>query len=157
MQSICVVIPMYNEADCLPTLAARLRDVLPDLSAKHDVRFHLIFVDDGSKDETLAVLGAQSFGVPSSLIVLSRNFGKEAALTAGLDRVTGDAVIFLDADLQHPPELISGLITEWQAGHDMGCTYVNSEFLGFSGRPLDALLGNRWTELIHPDGGWFTG
>jgi polyisoprenyl-phosphate glycosyltransferase len=84
------------------------------------VDFEVVCVDDGSRDATLPALVALSHRDPRySVIELSRNFGKEAALTAGLDAAAGDAVIPMDADLQDPPELIHEMVREWQGGHDV--------------------------------------
>ncbi|MEA2740551.1 MAG: polyisoprenyl-phosphate glycosyltransferase [Acetobacteraceae bacterium] len=113
--AISVVVPAYNEVDGLDIFHRRL---LLSLSAVD--RWEVVYVNDGSTDATLAVMEAlhrtdDRVGVVS----LSRNFGKEIALTAGLDHATGDAVVVIDADLQDPPELIPELIAHWQAGFDM--------------------------------------
>lgn len=111
---IAVVMPAFNEAGCLPELHERLARMA---TAESGYRFEFLFVDDGSSDESLAVLrelGARDPRV--RYLSLSRNFGHQAALSAGLDHADGDAVIFLDADLQHPPELIPQLLREWEKG-----------------------------------------
>ena len=110
---ISVVIPVFNEANNLALLSARLSAVMADCEQS----FEVIFVNDGSQDDTLEKIRSlceQSTNFRA--LSLSRNFGKEVAITAGLDKARGDAVIIMDADLQHPPELISQFIEKWQQG-----------------------------------------
>ena len=100
---VSIVVPAYNEDDVIVEFNRRLSLVRQDLSLPSEV----IFVNDGSTDNTLVLLRALKAADPTIGIVdLSRNFGKEIALTAGLDYARGDAVVVIDADLQHPPELI---------------------------------------------------
>ena len=114
--TLSVVIPVYNEERGLAALLARLIPVLEQTSATFDV----IFVDDGSTDDTLDVLRAANASDPRiKALSFSRNFGKEIAVTAGLRAATGDATLLMDADLQHPPELIPQLLAGWRAGHDI--------------------------------------
>lgn len=120
------VIPGKNEAvnlrQLLPMLSARLSDVCGP-----DGRWEIIVVDDGSRDDTVATVQpwvqADHPDIPDGcgvrLLELSRNFGKEAALTAGMQAATGDAVVLMDADLQHPPELVPTLVEHWRSGADM--------------------------------------
>ncbi len=116
MRTISIVIPAYNEAISLPQTLARLREVL----AGQAQRIEYVLVNDGSQDDTLAVVEAFAAEHPHVLVVdLSRNFGKEAALSAGLSVATGDAVIPLDADLQDPPTLIPEMITLWLKGAEV--------------------------------------
>jgi len=113
---VSVVVPMYNEAAALPLLHDRLQRVLGSLG----MRFEIVYVDDGSTDgceSMLRQLHASSRDV--SVVRFSRNFGKEAALSAGLQHARGDAVITLDADLQHPPEMIPQMLAKWRAGADV--------------------------------------
>ncbi len=113
---LVVVIAAFNEAQALPALHARLAAVLQSLPMSSRV----LYVDDGSHDSTWAVLEALAAADASvDLLRLSRNFGKELALTAGLDRVDADAAIVLDADGQDPPELIPEFVAKWQAGFDV--------------------------------------
>lgn len=115
-QMLSVVVPAYNEAAVLPAFHARLCSVLDGL----DMTAEIIYVNDGSRDETSQVLrefAGQSGRV--AVIELSRNFGKEMAMTAGLDHANGDAVVIIDADLQDPPELIVELIRHWRQGYDV--------------------------------------
>jgi len=114
---ISIVVPLYNEQDNLAPFLARLHAVL---HALHGYRFEIIAVNDGSSDTTLARLLELRTTYPAlNVIDLSRNFGKEAALTAGLDHAQGDAVIPIDGDLQHPPELIAAMLEQWRAGYEV--------------------------------------
>lgn len=113
---LTVVVAAYNEADALPLLHPRLRAVLDGM---HGVDARVLYVDDGSRDATWAVLQQIAAADPRvSLLRLSRNFGKEAALTAGLDRVDAGAALILDADGQDPPELIPQFVAKWREGYD---------------------------------------
>jgi len=113
---LAVVIAAYNEEEALPGMQTRLAKVFDALPMPARV----LYVDDGSRDSTWAVLTALAAADPRvSLLRLARNFGKELALTAGLDLVDGDAVIVLDADGQDPPELIPAFIARWQEGYDV--------------------------------------
>jgi polyisoprenyl-phosphate glycosyltransferase len=114
---VSIVVPFYNEGEAVDPFYRELRGVLDGVP---DIRFEVICVDDGSRDDTLQRLLALIDRDPRfSIIELSRNFGKEAALTAGLEAANGDAVIPIDADLQDPPELIPDLIAAWQQGADV--------------------------------------
>lgn len=114
--ALSVVIPVFNEAIVLPQLNARLFELLHSL----DCSVEVIYVDDGSSDATPAMLHAMRAANPAvGVISLSRNFGKELALSAGLLACTGDAVIVLDADLQDPPELIPQMLAAHRAGFDV--------------------------------------
>lgn len=113
--SISCVIPCHNEARNLDQLLPLLRDVLVACTKTWEV----ILVDDGSTDHTHEV-ALQWADVPGfRSLQLSRNFGKEAALTAGLQEATGDVVVMMDADLQHPPSLIPEFMRQWRAGADV--------------------------------------
>jgi dolichol-phosphate mannosyltransferase len=113
MKKITVVIPVWNEEESIERLIERLRVVLPRV----DVAWEFCFVDDGSRDQTIATLRKHA-GVLGSwrIVKLSRNFGQQSAYRAGLDAAEGDAVVFLDADLQDPPELIPEMIRLWESG-----------------------------------------
>lgn len=116
MPKLTVVVPAYNESAVLAMFHERLCGVLDTLSLQCDV----LYIDDGSTDDTWAIM--QSLAAADGrigAIKLSRNFGKEIALTAGLDHVDADAAIVIDADLQDPPELIPELVQQWQAGYDV--------------------------------------
>jgi dolichol-phosphate mannosyltransferase len=111
---ISVVAPAYDEADLIETFVART------LAALEGERVELVVVDDGSRDGTGEALDRLAAGEPRLRVVhLSRNFGHQAALTAGLEHARGDAVVMLDADLQDPPEVIPRMLTEWRRGIDV--------------------------------------
>jgi glycosyltransferase involved in cell wall biosynthesis len=115
-RSLSVVVPMLNEERGLEPLVARLRPVLESLG----LDWEIIFVDDGSTDATLAKLKAlNARDRRLKAISLSRNFGKEIAIAAGLTYAGGDAAVLMDADLQHPPELIGDFVRQWRAGFDI--------------------------------------
>ena len=113
---LSVVVPAYNEQEVLPEFHRRLSGALSAVS----MRVEIVYINDGSTDGTLAMLEDLRAHDPRVAIVdLSRNFGKEIALTAGLDHAEGDAVVVIDADLQDPPELISQLVQQWRDGYDV--------------------------------------
>jgi len=109
--------PAYNEAENLPTLLTRL---LPQLAALTD-RFEVVIVDDGSTDATAAAVAPWVAQGGVRYLRLSRNFGKEHALTAGIDHARGEVVVLMDADLQHPVEIVAQMLAAWQGGADMVC------------------------------------
>ena len=110
---ISLIIPCYNEQEVIELCFARIQSSIASLLAEY--RFEIIFVNDGSTDNTLNILHQlKSDHASVHVINLSRNFGKEAAMTAAIDYATGDAIIILDADLQDPPELIPDMIKLWQ-------------------------------------------
>ncbi len=114
--AISVVVPMYNEAAGLDTFFARVEPVLEAVSGNYEI----LCVNDGSRDGTLpALLDHRARNPRIKVIDLARNFGKEQALTAGLDAAVGDAVIPMDADLQDPPELIADFVGKWREGFDV--------------------------------------
>lgn len=117
-----VVIPVLDEEEALDLLLARLAAALaPEALAAHGVRrARLLFVDDGSTDDTAAILAARiAAGLDARLVRLSRNFGHQAAVCAGLDRAEADLVCVMDADLQDPPELLLPMVARWRAGADV--------------------------------------
>ena len=115
-QLLTVVVPAYNEQEVLPEFHRRTTAILSTLG----MRTEIVYVNDGSTDGTLRVLMDLRKQFPGTAVVdLSRNFGKEIALTAGLDYARGDAVVVIDADLQDPPEVIPQLVTQWRAGYDV--------------------------------------
>ena len=116
---LTVVVAAFNEADSLPLLQPRITATLDALEAEAGVVGHVLYVDDGSRDGTWAVLQQlAAMDRRVALLRLSRNFGKELALTAGLDRVERGAVLILDADGQDPPELIPAFVAKWREGYD---------------------------------------
>lgn len=113
---ICIVVPACNESGNIAPLFAALQKALQ--SIKYE--WNLLLVDDGSKDDTLAVIKAMTReNRQIQYLSLSRNFGHQNALKAGLDFADADAIVSMDADLQHPPDLIPALIEQWEAGYDV--------------------------------------
>ena len=113
---LSVVVPVYNEAEVLSEFHHRLSLVLDKIGDASEI----IYINDGSVDQSLHVIQElRAADERVALVNLSRNFGKEVAITAGLDYVRGDAVVVIDADLQDPPEVIPLLIDKWQEGYDM--------------------------------------
>ena len=118
IERLTVVVAAFNEAEALPALHPRIAVAL-DALAGEGVEGYVLYVDDGSRDRTWAVLDdIAAADTRVSLLRLSRNFGKEAALTAGLDMVRDGAAIILDADGQDPPELIPQFVAKWREGYD---------------------------------------
>lgn len=116
MKKISIIIPAYNEEESLSFLFERLNKITREIE---NYEFEILLVNDGSKDKTIEIIKEQrKQDNRISYVDLSRNFGKERAMIAGLDYATGDAVIFMDADLQDPPELIPELIKYWEEGYD---------------------------------------
>lgn len=116
MKKITIIIPAYNEEEALPLLYDRLEELMKNME---NYDFEILFVNDGSKDKTIEII--KDFRKKDERICyvdFSRNFGKEIAMIAGLDYATGDCVIFMDADLQDPPELIPELVKYWEEGYD---------------------------------------
>jgi glycosyltransferase involved in cell wall biosynthesis len=118
---LSIVVPVYNEAAGLESLHARLIEVARRLEDARGLAVEIVYVDDGSRDATLAVAQAlPATGVDLQVVSLSRNFGKEAALAAGLDHARFGAVLFMDGDGQHPPALIETLVGYWlEQGYDV--------------------------------------
>lgn len=113
---VSIVVPVFNERAMLPVFFDRMLPILSGLAPSTE----LVLVDDGSEDGSSRFIHSMMTGAqPIRLVRLSRNFGKEAALTAGLEHAHGDAVIVLDADLQDPPELIPTMVDHWQSGVDV--------------------------------------
>ncbi len=119
--SLTIVTPLYNEAKGIE----RFLDAILNLSkslAQRDIKTSVLLVDDGSDDDGARIAaewGDKHGELPMHLLRLSRNFGKEQALAAGLDHASGDAIVLMDADLQHPPELIEEFVDEWRSGSDV--------------------------------------
>ena len=115
--SIDIIVPAYNESEVLYIFMNEMMKVIEQIT---DYQFEFLFVNDGSTDDTLEILDNLSKQYPIvSYISLSRNFGKEAAMTAGFDCSTGDAVAIFDADLQDPPNLLINFIKNWEEGYDV--------------------------------------
>lgn len=126
LDCLSVIVPVYNEEAVLPLFFSRLMAVLDTLPINHEI----VFVDDGSRDGSVNFISALCAANPRvRLIKLSRNFGKESALTAGIDHATGDAAVIIDADLQDPPEEIPRMVAAWREGVDV-VTMKRSERAG---------------------------
>ncbi|MDO6424853.1 glycosyltransferase family 2 protein [Saccharophagus degradans] len=114
---ISIVVPAYNEQEVITHFHERLAAVMNEMA---NYRWEVVYVNDGSKDDTLKILhGLRDADEHVAVLNLSRNFGKEIALTAGLDHSSGDAIVVIDADLQDPPELIPTLVERWEEGADV--------------------------------------
>jgi polyisoprenyl-phosphate glycosyltransferase len=120
-QGLSIVVPLYNEAAGLASLHQRLRDLARTLGNRYRLASEVVYVDDGSSDATLAIArGLEPDGIDVQVVSLSRNFGKEAALMAGLDHARRGAVLFMDGDGQHPPDLVEKLVGHWiDDGYDV--------------------------------------
>jgi len=113
---LSVIVPCFNEQGCVDEMVRRLRGVLDGI----DCNWEIVFVDDGSRDATLATLKRHALADRRiGYVSFSRNFGHQMALLAGMERARGDAVVSLDGDLQHPPELIPALLEHWRLGKDI--------------------------------------
>src|ERR1700692_1421255 len=123
-QGLSIVVPVYNEAAGLALLHQRLGDLARSLKDRYGLACEVVYVDDGSADATLAIarsLAAVALDV--QVVSLSRNFGKEAALMAGLDHARRGAILFMDGDGQHPPDLVEKLVGHWiDGGFEVGYT-----------------------------------
>lgn len=116
MPSIDIIVPVFNEQEVLPLFQERIHEVMDSCA----VEWRVIFVDDGSSDDSLAIMKSIHAEDPNfGYLSLSRNFGKEYALTAGLDQASADAAVVIDVDLQDPPELIPEMIAAWHEGFDV--------------------------------------
>src|SRR5437870_10470241 len=118
---LSIVVPLLNEAGGLPALHAQIEEVAKRLKAKWALAVEVVYVDDGSRDPTLSVArGLAAETLDLQVISLSRNFGKEAALLAGLDHARLGAILFMDGDGQHPPSLVETLVGHWlDGGYDV--------------------------------------
>jgi glycosyltransferase involved in cell wall biosynthesis len=118
---LSVIVPVFNEARGLAALHERLAEIARYLAGKYALKLEVVYVDDGSRDATLEVASAlPALGLDVQVVSLSRNFGKEAALLAGLDHARLGAVLFIDGDGQHPPSLIETLVSRWlDTGYDV--------------------------------------
>jgi glycosyltransferase involved in cell wall biosynthesis len=120
-QGLSVVVPLYNEAAGLASLHQRLCDLAKTLADRYRLACEVVYVDDGSSDSTLAIArGLKPDCIDVQIVSLSRNFGKEAALMAGLDHARRGAILFMDGDGQHPPDLVEKLVGHWiDDGYDV--------------------------------------
>ena len=118
VKKVSIVIPMYNEQEVAEKCYEKIIDTLKRIEEKYD--YEIIFINDGSKDKTLEILrNIAQKNKKAKIISFSRNFGHQSAVTAGLKKVTGDAVVIIDADLQDPPELIPEMLNLWEKGNDI--------------------------------------
>lgn len=116
MKKISLIVPAYNEEESLPYFYKRVSKVMNNMV---NYEFELLFINDGSKDKTIDVIKEfRNKDKRINYVNFSRNFGKEIAMIAGLDYAKGDAIVFLDSDLQDPPEVIPELIKYWEEGYD---------------------------------------
>ena len=117
MKKVSIIIPVYNEEEVLPKLYERLTSLVDSVK---NYEFEILFVNDGSKDKSLSMLEELAAADKKIKVVsFSRNFGHQAAVTAGIKYVTGDAVVIIDADLQDPPELIPEMLKLWEDGNEV--------------------------------------
>src|ERR1700675_4634163 len=148
---LSIVVPLYNEAAGLTALHGRIVEVARRLRAARGLMVEIVYVDDGSRDATLAVARAlAATAVDLQVVSLSRNFGKEAALAAGLDHARFGAVLFMDGDGQHPPTLVETLGKHWlQEGYDVVYTAKASR----SGESLPKRIAIKsFYKLLNSDG-----
>ena len=116
MKKISIVVPAYNEEESLPFLKEKLDQIMAEMN---NYEFEILFINDGSKDKTIELIKEfRKNDKRYCYVDFSRNFGQEVAMAAGLDYVTGDCAIFMDADLQDPPELIPEMVKYWEEGYD---------------------------------------
>lgn len=154
--SLSVLLPARNEAD---GIAATIRQIVAVLETL-DLDWEFIVVDDGSTDATAEVVAQLEPELHVGLLRLSRNFGKEAAITAGLDHANGDAVLCMDADGQHPAELIPALLQRWREGYEMvygvrNDRHTESSFKRLGSRLFYRLMRRAGEIEIPPDAGDF--
>ncbi len=159
---LSIVVPVFNEAKGLPALHERIAEMARFLKTKRGLAIEVVYVDDGSRDETCEVARAlPAVTVDVQVVSLSRNFGKEAALLAGLDHARLGAIMFMDGDGQHPPSLIETLVSRWlDDGYDVVYTAKahreNEPWLRRLGVPwFYALMNWRARHKIPEDAGDF--
>jgi len=144
---LSVVIPVYNEQENLHALHDRLATVLSTLGT-----YEILFVDDGSRDRSVPIaLDLQTKDVGVKVIRFSRNFGHQAALSAGLDAARGECVILMDADLQDPPELLPSLVAQWEEGFEVVYAVRRQRDEGFFKRSTAALFYRLLRKLANVD------
>lgn len=126
MASLDVIVPFFNEAESAPAFARLLKQLAQQCRDRFNLAVHLILIDDGSTDDSATLFAAQLSG-SWEIVRLSRNFGKEAAVLAGLDRVAGDYVLIMDADLQHSQEIALRLLTELLTDEQVDVVYARTD------------------------------
>ncbi len=140
--TLSIVVPLFNEAKGLPGLHERIAEVARYLQNKRGLSIEIVYVDDGSSDNTSEVAKAlPALPVDIQVVTLSRNFGKEAALLAGLDHARPGAVLFMDGDGQHPPTMIETLVARWL---DDGYDVVYTAKMNRENEPWLRRMGVRW-------------
>jgi len=162
LPGLSIVVPLFNEAKGLARLHERIAEVARFLKAKRGLKVEVVYVDDGSADDTSRIaLALPAVAIDIQVVTLSRNFGKEAALLAGLDHARLGAVLFMDGDGQHSPDLIETLVSRWlDAGYDVVYTAKahreNESLLRRAGvKSFYALLNWRSRHKIPEDAGDF--
>lgn len=162
LPGLSIVVPLFNEAKGLARLHERIAEVARFLKAKRGLKVEVVYVDDGSGDDTSRIaLSLPAVAIDIQVVTLSRNFGKEAALLAGLDHARLGAVLFMDGDGQHSPDLIETLVSRWlDAGYDVVYTAKahreNESLLRRAGvKSFYALLNWRSRHKIPEDAGDF--
>jgi len=150
MKYIEIIVPCYNESECIHLLVKRVEEIAKQIT---DYSLSILFVNDGSKDSTIQeikIAAESQNAIKIRYISFSRNFGKESAIYAGLQHSTGDFVVLMDADLQHPPELILDMIKKIEEGNDCcgarrvsrkGEPWLRSVFSKFFYRTMNRLTG----------------
>ncbi len=139
-KKISIVVPMYNEEEMIDAFFKKLYEVLDSLE---NYEFEIVIVNDGSKDKTLSLMKSHQKSNPEIVIVnLSRNFGHEPAVAAGLSVASGEAIIPMDADLQDPPSVIPMLIAKWEEGYEV----VNAKRIK---RDKDSFLKRKTAEIFY--------
>jgi len=154
---ISVVVPVYNEAEGIRAFHERATAALSKLDG---LDYELVYVDDGSKDGSIDILAEFAAAPKSRVVKLSRNFGHQIAITAGLDAAKGDLIVFIDADLQDPPEVIAKLVDKWREGNDVvyarrGRRKGETAFKLFTAKMFYRLLRGMANIDIPPDVGDF--
>ena len=118
--TLSLVLPIFNEAEIIPELSRRLQSFFADLAGGVGQSWEVIFVNDGSTDQSLELLKGLAAAEPRfKVLSFARNFGHQMAITAGMDRAEGEAVVVMDADLQDPPEVVSEMLARWREGFDV--------------------------------------
>lgn len=146
MEKLSIVVPCYNEENVIETFYEKLMEITDKISKKYD--YEVIFVDDGSKDETFSKMkGLREKNNKIKIISFSRNFGKEAGIHAGLSNSTGELTVVMDADLQHPPEILLEMIKYIEEGYDTVATRRRNRkgepiFKSFCARMFYKLINN---------------
>lgn len=158
MKEITILIPAYNEEEVLPAMKEALLNVTDSLS---NYKFEFLFINDGSTDRTQEMLHEYHLEDERlNYIELSRNFGKEKAMLAGFDYANGDAMIIMDADLQHPPEMISEMVYWWEQGYEDVYTVRKEKaesnlFMNFASSAYYKILGRISEQDVYKGAGDF--